>query len=267
MDIRSTITPSRTRCHRLQVAAQLYRFIEDKVLPGTGISSADFWKGFDAIAHELGPKNAALLAERARLQSELDAWHKANPGPIKNMNAYRAFLERIGYLAAVPEKVACDTANVDAELAIQAGPQLVVPILNARYSLNAANARWGSLYDALYGTDILPETAGATKISADGKPYNPVRGAKVIEYARYVLDRTAPLTKGSHIDSTGYRVENGELVVALKSGTRTRLAEPGKFVGYQGEANSPSSVLLQNNGIHIDIRFDRGTAIGKSDPA
>jgi malate synthase len=141
----NTTTP-RTQANRLQVATNLYRFIEDKVLPGTGVTSADFWKGFDAIAHELGAKNTALLAERDRLQLELDAWHKAHPGPIKNMKAYRAFLTKIGYLVPVPASVASDTANVDAELAVQAGPQLVVPILNARYALNAANARWGSLY-------------------------------------------------------------------------------------------------------------------------
>jgi len=257
----------RTTCQRLQVATGLYRFIEDKVLPGTGISSADFWKGFDKLAHDLGPKNAALLAERDRLQLELDAWHKANPGPIKNMKAYRAFLEKIGYLVPVPATVASDTTNVDAELAVQAGPQLVVPVLNARYALNAANARWGSLYDALYGTDALPETKGATKVSADGKGYNPVRGAKVIEYARYVLDRVAPLTKGSHINSTGYTVEGGKLAVALKDGSKATLADANKFVGYQGSAAAPSAILLRNNGIHIEIQIDRSTPIGKSDPA
>jgi len=257
----------RTKAQRLQVASNLHRFIEDKVLPGTGISSADFWKGFDAIAHELGPKNAALLAERDRLQLELDAWHKANPGPIKNMKAYRAFLEKIGYLVPVPEQVECDTANVDAELAVQAGPQLVVPVLNARYALNAANARWGSLYDALYGTDALPEDKGATRVGADGKSYNPVRGAKVIEYARYVLDRIAPLAKGSHINSTAYTVEGGKLYVTLKDGSKSCLAAPYKFVGYQGSASAPSAVLLRNNGIHIEIQIDRSTPIGRTDAA
>jgi len=257
----------RTKAQRLQVATNLYRFIEDKVLPGTGIASADFWKGFDAIAHELGPKNAALLKERDRLQLELDAWHKANPGPIKNMKAYRAFLEKIGYLVPVPKDVQSDTTNVDAELAVQAGPQLVVPILNARYALNAANARWGSLYDALYGTDVLPETKGATKVSADGKPYNPVRGAKVIEYARHVLDRVAPLTQGSHLNSTAYTVEGGKLVVTLKNGAKAKLADGNKFVGYQGSAAAPSAILLRNNGIHLEIQIDRSTPIGKSDAA
>ncbi|WP_136417608.1 malate synthase G [Herbaspirillum sp. ST 5-3] len=258
---------ARTAAHRLQVATVLYRFIEDQVLPGTGIDSATFWKGFDAIAHDLAPKNAALLAERDRLQTELDQWHRAHPGPIKNMPAYREFLESIGYLVPAPQDVQSTTANVDAELALQAGPQLVVPILNARYALNAANARWGSLYDALYGTDVLPETNGATKVGKKGESYNPVRGAKVIEYARYVLDRTAPLAKGSHTDSTAYRVVDGKLVVTLKDGSTSGLKDENKFIGYQGDAENPSSVLLKNNGLHIDIRIDRSTRIGSEDAA
>jgi len=262
----STSTP-RTTCQRLQVANPLYRFIEDQVLPGLGIASAAFWKGFDALAHDLAPENDALLAERDRLQTELDAWHQANPGPIQNMSAYRAFLERIGYLVPVPAEVVSDTSNVDAELSVQAGPQLVVPILNARYALNAANARWGSLYDALYGTDALPETAGATKVAADGKGYNPVRGAKVIEYARHVLDRVAPLTQGSHLHSTAYRVEGGQLVVALSKGSTRKLQLPHQFVGYQGSAAAPTAILLRHNGIHIEIQINRSTPIGASDAA
>ena len=262
----STSTP-RTTCQRLQVATPLYRFIEDQVLPGLGIASEVFWKGFDALAHDLGPENDALLAERDRLQTELDAWHQAHPGPIQNMSAYRGFLERIGYLVPVPAEVVSDTANVDAELAVQAGPQLVVPILNARYALNAANARWGSLYDALYGTDALPETAGATKLAADGKGYNPVRGAKVIEYARHVLDRVAPLAQGSHLHSVAYRVEGGQLVVALAKGGTRKLQLPHQFVGYQGSAAAPTAILLRHNGIHIEIQINRSTPIGASDAA
>lgn len=258
---------ARTACHRLQVATVLYRFIEDKVLPGTGIDSAAFWKGFDAIAHELAPRNAALLKERDRLQSELDNWHRTNPGPINDMSAYRGFLQSIGYLLPQPKDAKATTSNVDAELALQAGPQLVVPILNARYALNAANARWGSLYDALYGTDALPETEGATKISATGESYNPVRGAKVIAFARSLLDQTAPLAKGSHRDSTSYRIADGKLVVSLKDGSVTGLADEKKFVGYQGQAEAPSSILLKNNGLHIDIRIDRSTKIGNQDAA
>jgi len=254
---------ARTLVHGLQVATALHTFIEEQVLPGTGVKSADFWLGFDQIVHELAPKNAALLAERDRLQTELDQWHRAHPGPIKKMRKYRAFLEKIGYLVPVPVGAKATTKNVDAELALQAGPQLVVPITNARYALNAANARWGSLYDALYGTDVIAEEGGAEK----GSGYNPVRGAKVIEYARHVLDRTAPLKQGSHVDSTGYRVEAGALLVTLKGGGATTLAKPAQFVGYQGKAAAPTSVLLAHNGLHLDIRIDRSTPIGASDAA
>ncbi len=254
---------ARTTLHGLQVDAALARFIDEQVLPGTGVARNAFWKGFDALVRDLAPKNAALLAKRDRIQSEMDAWHTANPGPIKNMKAYRAFLKKTGYLVKPPKGVKATTANVDAELATQAGPQLVVPILNARYALNAANARWGSLYDALYGTDVIAESGGAEK----GKGYNPVRGAKVIEYARYVLDRTAPLKKGSHIDSTGYAVKDGKLVVTLKGGATTGLADKKQFVGFQGDAAAPSSVLLAHHGLHLDIRIDTQHPIGKTDPA
>ncbi|KQW23905.1 malate synthase G [Acidovorax sp. Root402] len=253
----------RTQVHGLQVATSLYRFVEDKVLPGTGVDAAAFWKGFDAIVSDLAPRNIALLAERDRLQTELDTWHKANPGPIKDMVAYRSFLEKIGYLVPQPADVKATTANVDDELATQAGPQLVVPILNARYALNAANARWGSLYDALYGTDAISEEGGAEK----GKGYNPVRGAKVIAFARQVLDDTAPLASGSHKDSTGYKVEGGQLVVSFANGSTTGLKDASQFKGYQGSAAAPSSVLLQHNGLHLDIQIDRSTPIGQSDAA
>ena len=253
----------RTTVHRLQVATNLYRFIEDQVLPGTGVEPAAFWQGFDAIVHDLAPKNAALLAERDRLQSEMDAWHKAHPGPIRKVAKYRKFLQKIGYLVPVPAKVRATTKNVDAELALQAGPQLVVPITNARYALNAANARWGSLYDALYGTDVLSEADGCEK----GTGYNPKRGAKVIEYARHVLDRCVPLKKGSHIDSTGYAVVDNNLTVTLKNGQTVGLKNPAQFVGFQGEMGTPSSVLLSHHGLHLDIRIDRAHRIGKDDPA
>ena len=256
-----------TPIHSLQVATVLHQFINDEVLPGTGVQAADFWAGFDAIVRDLAPKNAALLSERDRLQTELDAWHSKHPGPVKNMAKYRAFLNKIGYLVAVPEKVKTTTKNVDAELALQAGPQLVVPITNARYALNAANARWGSLYDALYGTDALDESDGATKAGPMGEPYNPLRGAKVIEYARNALDRTVPLAKGSHVDSTGYAVLDGALAVTLKDGRTVGLKAPKQFIGYQGSAAAPSGVLLAHNGLHLDIRVDRSTAIGASDAA
>jgi malate synthase len=253
----------RTTCHRLQVATPLYRFIEDRVLPGTGVSSEAFWTGFDAIVADLAPKNAALLAERDRLQSELDAWHQANPGPISAPKKYRAFLEKIGYLVAEPGKLKVTTKNVDAELALQAGPQLVVPITNARYALNAANARWGSLYDALYGTDVIAEADGCEK----GGGYNPKRGAKVIEYARHVLDRCVPLKKGSHIDSVAYRVVDNHLAVTLKNGTTVGLKNPAQFVGFQGEMDAPKAVLLSHHGLHLDLRIDKNHPIGATDAA
>ncbi|KGG90426.1 malate synthase G [Comamonas thiooxydans] len=253
----------RTQVHGLQVATELYNFVNTQVLPGTGVDQDTYWKGFDAIVADLAPKNAALLAERDRLQTQLDTWHKANPGPIADMAAYRQFLTSIGYLVESPKDAKATTENVDAELAIQAGPQLVVPILNARYALNAANARWGSLYDALYGTDAISEEGGAEK----GKGYNPVRGAKVIAFARNFLDQAVPLASGSHKDSTGYAVEGGKLVVSLKDGSKTSLKDEAKFIGYQGDAAAPKSVLLKNNGIHIDIIINKSTPIGSTDAA
>jgi malate synthase len=254
---------ARTPVHRLQVANVLHQFIENEVLPGTGVDSAQWWAGFDAIVADLAPKNIALLAERDRLQAELDKWHSANPGPISNMAAYRQFLETIGYLVPQPADAQATTANVDAELATMAGPQLVVPILNARYALNAANARWGSLYDALYGTDAISEADGAEK----GKGYNPVRGAKVIAFARQFLDQAAPLATGSHKDSTGYAIVNGALQVSLQGGASTGLKDAAQLVGFQGDAAAPSSVLLVHNGLHLDIVINKSTPIGSSDAA
>jgi malate synthase len=256
-------TTDRTTVHGLHVATPLFDFVERQVLPGTGVDARAFWRGFDAIVRELAPKNAALLAERERLQRELDTWHRANPGPIRNLRAYRGFLKEIGYLVPVPKRVKITTANVDDELARQAGPQLVVPVTNARYALNAANARWGSLYDALYGTDALPEEDGAER----GLGYNVVRGAKVIEYCRHVLDRTAPLKHGSHVDSVAYRVVDGALAVLLRDGRTSPLAKPAQFLGWQGDAHEPSGVLLVHHGLHLDIRIDKTHPIGRDDPA
>ncbi len=248
---------------RLQVAANLQRFIEDEVLPGTGVEAAAFWKGFDELVHDLAPKNRALLAERDRLQVELDNWHRNNPGPISDMPAYRNFLESIGYLQPEPGEVKISTSNVDSEIATQAGPQLVVPIGNARYALNAANARWGSLYDALYGTDAISEENGAQK----GPGYNEVRGAKVIAFARNFLDQAAPLAEGSHAESVSYRVQDGGLKVTLENGSVTGLQQPEKFVGYQGEAVEPTAILLKNNGLHVEIQIDPNSPIGQTDAA
>ncbi|MBV7420523.1 malate synthase G [Comamonas sp. CMM03] len=253
----------RTNAHGLQVANELYNFVNTQVLPGTGVEQDAFWKGFSTLVGDLAPKNAALLAERDRLQTELDTWHKANPGPIADMAAYKQFLTQIGYLVESPKDAKATTENVDAELAQIAGPQLVVPILNARYALNAANARWGSLYDALYGTDAISEEGGAEK----GKGYNPVRGAKVIAFARNFLDQSVPLAAGSHADSTAYAVEGGKLVVTLKDGSKTGLKDADKFIGFQGDAAAPTSVLLKNHGLHIDIIVSKSTPIGSSDAA
>jgi malate synthase len=255
----------RIAIHGLHVATPLYRFIEDQVLPAVGVKSKAFWSGFDGIVKDLAPVNLALLAERDRIQLDMDKWHTAHPGPVsdaKAMKAYRQHLTSIGYLVPEPKSPKANTQNVDAELAVLAGPQLVVPILNARYALNAANARWGSLYDALYGTDALSEANGCEK----GTGYNPKRGAKVIEYCRYVLDRCAPLKKGSHIDSTGYSVKGGKLVVSLKSGTTT-LADAKQFVGFQGDAKAPTSLLFKHNGLHLDLEINKAHPIGKTDPA
>ncbi len=250
----------RVSCKRLKVNAELHRFIEQEALPGTGIEAADFWAGFDALVHELSPKNRALLAERDRLQAQLDAWHQAYPGPITEPSAYQAFLESIGYLRPAPAKVLIDTANVDPEIAEQAGPQLVVPVMNARYALNAANARWGSLYDALYGTDAIDEADGAARTAE----YNSVRGAKVIAFGRAFLDQSAPLVDGSHEDAVAYRVADGQLRVVLKGGETTGLKDPTLFMGYQGGTEAPDAVLLRHNGLHFEIQIDRDHPIGRS---
>ena len=257
---------ARTAIHNLQVANPLLSFINDQMLPATGVDKDKFWKGFNDIVADLAPKNIALLAERDRIQTAMDEWHTANPGPVaegKAMKAYRKFLSQIGYLVPEPRNAQATTANVDAELAKLAGPQLVVPILNARYALNAANARWGSLYDALYGTDAISEADGCEK----GSGYNPQRGAKVIDYCRNVLDRCAPLKTGSHVGSKGYAVKAGKLVVTLASGKNTTLADAKQFVGYTGDAKAPASVLFVHNGLHLDLQINKSTPIGQTDPA
>ena len=253
----------RIQCHQLQVDAGLHGFIENEVLPGTGIEPSTFWKDFSTLANELAPRNQALLAERDRLQAEMDNWHRSHPGPVQDASAYRAFLESIGYLQPLPEPFQVSTANIDTEISVQAGPQLVVPVMNARYALNAANARWGSLYDALYGTDVIPESDGAERSAG----YNPVRGQRVIAFARDFLDQSAPLAQGSHGRATAYAIEGGALVVALDDGTRTPLARPEQFAGYQGDASAPATILLRNNGLHFEIQVDRTHFIGKTDPA
>ncbi len=246
----------------LRVAKALYDFANTEALPGTGVEPAAFWDGLGAIVRDLAPKNAALLAKRDEIQARIDAWHKANPGPISDLDGYKAFLKEIGYLVEEGADFTIDTTNVDAEFATIAGPQLVVPVMNARYALNAANARWGSLYDALYGTDAVSEEGGAERSGG----YNPARGAKVIAWARDFLDGSAPLASGSHADATGYAVEGGKLVVSTASGS-TGLKDPAQFVGYSGDAAAPSGVLLARNGLHAEIVIDKTHPIGKTDAA
>ncbi len=250
-------------CHNLKVAANLKRFVDEEVIPGTGLSPELFWADFDSLVHDLAPTNRELLKERDRLQAQLDKWHKSNPGPVTDMPAYIAFLDSIGYLKQVPAQVQVSTNKVDIEVSEQAGPQLVVPAANARYALNAANARWGSLYDALYGTDAISSANGA-EIKAG---YNPLRGEKVIAFARALLDEAAPLASGSHVGAKAYAVDSGELVVTLADGSPSRLAQPEKYVGYQGDPLQPNAILLKNNGLHIEIQIDPASPIGATDPA
>ena len=247
----------------LRIAKTLFDFINGEALPGTGIAEDAFWNSVDEIVGDLSPKNKALLQRREELQATIDAWHRERRGQDLDAAAYRRFLTEIGYLVPEGGKFSVDTSNVDPEISTIAGPQLVVPVMNARYALNAANARWGSLYDALYGTDAIPEDGGATRSGG----YNPVRGEKVIAYAREFLDGAAPLANGSHADATGYAVENGALSVSLKGGAKTGLATAANFAGYIGEPASPDVVAFVNNGIHFEIRVDRTHPIGKDDAA
>ncbi|MFS8039333.1 malate synthase G [Xanthobacter sp. AM11] len=250
-------TKARVERAGLQIAGALHDFLETEALPGSGIAPDTFWAGFSAIAHELAPRNRALLARREALQKSLDQWYRDNGAPL-DLEAYKAFLAQIGYLVPEGPAFSVTTANVDPEIAQVAGPQLVVPVMNARYALNAANARWGSLYDALYGTDAIPETDGAEK----GTGYNPVRGARVIAWARAFLDESAPLKDGSWADAGPLSVQDGALVVGA-----TGLADPSQFAGYRGEASAPSAVLLKKNGLHVEIVVDRASVIGKDDAA
>ncbi|MFZ5937283.1 malate synthase G [Pseudomonas sp. HS6-2] len=249
--------------HPLKVAPILQRFIEDEVLPGTGIDVASFWQGFSTLVHDLAPRNRELLAERDRLQHELDTWHRQHPGPISDMAAYQAFLRSIGYLVETPRQVRISSTQVDREIAEQAGPQLVVSLSNARYALNAANARWGSLYDALYGTDAIPDSDGAER----GQGYNPVRGARVIAFGRDFLDRSAPLAGASHAHAQAYAINQGKLQVTLSDGRQVGLAAPAQLRGYQDEPGQPTAILLQHHRLHFEIQIDPASTIGKADRA
>src|SRR5258706_1533522 len=247
----------------LKIAAVLYDFIMSEALPGTGVEASTFWRGLDAIVHDLAPRNRELLAKRDELQGKIDAWHRARAGQPFHAAAYKSFLSEIGYLLPEGPDFAIEPDNVDPEIATLAGPQLVVPVTNARYALNAANARWGSLYDALYGTDAIPEDGGATRSG----PYNPVRGARVMEYARDLLDEIAPLDRGSHRDSASYAIVNGALAVTTTDGSVHGLADPAQLAGYRGAADAPEAVLLVHRGVHAEILIDRSRSIGQADPA
>jgi malate synthase len=265
----------------LSIARVLHEFIRNEVLPGTGVPEAGFWTRFDRIVHDLAPKNRALLKKRDDLQAKIDDWHRAHKGRPFDRTGYKAFLAEIGYLVPEGPDFAIDTASLDPEIAHIAGPQLVVPVTNPRYALNAANARWGSLYDALYGTDVLPEDDGATRAGG----YNPVRGAKVFAWTKRFLDEVAPLARGSHAEVRGYAVEDDRLVVSQSSVAETwvgsalrktglggssrlaGLADPSQFVGYRGDPAEPRAILLRHNGLHIEIQIDSRHYIGKSDIA
>ena len=253
----------RTAVFGLSVEQELLDFVNTEALPGTGIQPDAFWRGYAKLLADLAPRCATLLAKRDELQLQIDTWHKAYRGKPFDQAGYIGFLRDIGYLVPEPAPFAVSTENVDPEIASLAGPQLVVPVTNARYALNAANARWGSLYDALYGTDAIPEDNGATRSG----PFNKVRGDLVVAWARTFLDDAAPLAAGSHADATGYRIADGALSVALKGGANTGLRDPAQCVGYRGDAAEPTSVLLRHHGIHAEIVIDRGRPIGRADPA
>jgi len=245
----------------LQITEELWQLVNSEIIPGTGIDPKDFWAGFETILIDLAPKNRALLEQRQLLQDKIDAWHsKETP---HDAVAYKLFLQEIGYLLPEGPKFTITTEKIDTEISQQAGPQLVVPVKNARFALNAANARWGSLYDALYGTDAISDEGGTGK----GNDYNPLRGAKAIDFGREHLDNAAPLAKGSHRDSVLYKIVDAKLLVTLKDGSETFLAEPEKCLGYKGDALAPNAVLIKNNGLHIEIQIDKNALVGKSDPA
>ncbi|RUU07165.1 malate synthase G, partial [Mesorhizobium sp. M7A.T.Ca.TU.009.01.3.2] len=245
----------------LRIARELHEFVAREALPGTGVEADAFWNGFSAIIHDLAPKNRALLAKRDAIQEQIDGWYREHGAPV-DMEAYKGFLKEIGYLVPEGPAFSVSTDNVDPEIADVAGPQLVVPVMNARYALNAANARWGSLYDALYGTDAIPETDGAEK----DKAFNPARGAKVVAWTKAFLDEAAPLTSGKWAGVNGLSLAQGALRLSAGAGSTT-LANPKQFVGYRGDAANPDAVLLVRNGLHIEIAIDRNNQIGRTDPA
>ncbi|MBA2882916.1 malate synthase [Desulfosalsimonas propionicica] len=247
----------------LQVARVLYDFINNEAIDGTGIKPDDFWSALGGIVADMAPRNRELLEKRDQLRAALDDWYQQHKGGSFDMAEYKMFLREVGYLESEGTDFQAATQNVDPEIAQVAGPQLVVPASNARFSLNAANARWGSLYDALYGSDVIPEEGGAHK----GTQYNPVRGEKVIAYARAVLDQSAPLEQGSQADAAEYRIDGGKLAVGFKDGSKTGLQDPSQFAGYRGTPERPDGVLLVKNGMHMEIAIDPADPVGKTDAA
>lgn len=247
----------------LQIATALHEFVKTQAIPGTGIDIDHFWRGLEGLLDEFAPRNRALLETRNQLQVRIDQWHLARAGQPHDAHAYRTFLEDIGYLLPEPDEVSVTTANVDPEIAQLAGPQLVVPVTNARFALNAANARWGSLYDALYGSDAIPEDSTVEICDS----YNPLRGEKVVAYARGFLDEAVPLAEYSHGNVRGYSVQRGELMAEIGDSRYVCLAEPDAFVGYRGQASQPEAILLRHHGLHIEIQIDRNNPIGHADAA
>ena len=246
----------------LKIATVLYDFVNSEVLPGSGVEQGSFWTNFEGLIAELSPENRALLARRDELQQKINQWHLQNKGDYE-FDKYKSFLQEIGYLEPKPAEFQIKTSNIDDEVALQGGPQLVVPINNPRYAINAANARWGSLYDALYGTDAISDENGAER----GKGYNPVRGEKVIAFGKDFLDKAVPLTSGSHKDAVKYEISNKELLVTLNNGETVGLQDASKLVGYNGQVEEPTSILLKNNRMHLEIQIDRNNPIGSTDAA
>jgi len=253
----------RTRYGNLQVSQELDNFLRNEVVPGIDVDPKEFWQSFEKILDEFGPRNRELLKKRTEIQKKIDEWHIERQGSDHNQQEYVSFLKEIGYLVDEGEDFKITTDNVDEEIKTVAGAQLVVPVMNARFSLNAANARWGSLYDALYGTDMISEEGGAERSG----PYNPVRGDQVIKFAKNFLDESASLSDGNYSEVTGFKVDNGKLVVNMSDQSTSYLSDESQFIGYQGESENPSSILLKNNNLHIDIQIDSQDSIGKDDPA
>ena len=253
----------RVKHGNLQVSHELDSFLKNEVLPGIDVEADSFWSAFEKILQEFGGRNKALLDKRKEIQKQIDEWHISRKGEPHNQDEYIEFLKKIDYLIDEGEDFEITTTNVDSEIREVAGAQLVVPVMNARFSLNAANARWGSLYDALYGTDMISEEGGAERSG----PYNPARGDKVIEFSKDFLDESVPLQSGNYKDVTGFKVENGDLVIAFSDQSSGSLSDKSQFIGYKGDPDNPASILFKNNNLHIDIQIDPEDSIGKDDPA